>query len=375
MAERVGVRTHAGFLAGDACWRLTRLGRLDEAEPIAERAVAAAPKGMAGVLVFDAAGHLAMRRGRLDEAGRALRIARASSAAGRAIRTGSATRPAARPRSRSGARIPRARGDLPPRALDVVAGSEYVQSTVRVYAAALRALADRALRARALGEERRADAAQRDGRATLERLRTLLAADRWPQGTAGPEPVAFEAVCVAELSRAGEDPDPDAWAAAAERFAALAMPFELAYTRWRQGEALIVAGGDRTAAADALREAAEIAATLPAPLLTAEIEGLARRARAAAGIRGRHRARRPRARAPGAHQARAGRPRAGGRGPHQPRDRRRRSSSPRRPPASTSRGFSPSSACAPGWRRPRPPTASVSCEAAHAPRAAPPGWR
>jgi DNA-binding NarL/FixJ family response regulator len=84
---------------------------------------------------------------------------------------------------------------------------------------------------------------------------------------------------VAELSRAGEDPDPDAWAAAAERFAALAMPFELAYTRWRQGEALIVAGGDRTAAADALREAAEIAATLGAPLLAAEVEGLAKRAR------------------------------------------------------------------------------------------------
>ena len=74
------------------------------------------------------------------------------------------------------------------RALEVVAGSEYVQSTMRVYAAALRAVADRALRALALGDERRADEAQRDARATLERLRTLLAADRWPEGTAGPEP-------------------------------------------------------------------------------------------------------------------------------------------------------------------------------------------
>jgi DNA-binding NarL/FixJ family response regulator len=59
----------------------------------------------------------------------------------------------------------------------------------------------------------------------------------------------------------------------------LGLPFELAYTRWRQGEALILAGGDRSSAADALREAADIAASLPAPLLAAEVEGLARRAR------------------------------------------------------------------------------------------------
>ena len=219
MAERVGVRTHAGFLAGDACWRLTRLGRLDEAEPIAERAVAAAPKGMAGVLVFDAAGHLAMRRGRLDEAAEHFARAREQRSRTRDSNwignTACGQAEVALWRS-----DPEGARRIAAGALDVVAGSEYVQSTVRVYAAALRAVADCALRARALGDERRADEAQRDARATLERLRTLLAADRWPQGTAGPEPVAFEAVCVAELSRAGEDPDPGAWATAAERFAA-----------------------------------------------------------------------------------------------------------------------------------------------------------
>jgi hypothetical protein len=53
---------------------------------------------------------------------------------------------------------------------------------------------------------------------------------------------------------------------------------ELGYTRWRQAEALIGAG-DRASAADVLREAAEIAASLPAPLLAAEVGGLARQAR------------------------------------------------------------------------------------------------
>jgi DNA-binding CsgD family transcriptional regulator len=278
VAERVGVRAHALALAGDACWRLTRLGRLDEAEPIAERAVAAAPKGMAGVLVFDAAGHLALRRGRLDAAAEHFRRSREQCSRTRDSNwignTACGQAEVALWRS-----DPEAAGQIAARALDVVAGSEYVQSTVRVYAAALRAVADCALRAQALGDDRLASDARRDARATLERLRALLAADRWPEGTAGSEPVAFEAVCVAELARAGAVPDPEVWDAAAEHFVALGEPFELAYVRWRHAEALIVAGGDRSAAAAALRKAAEIAGALPAPLLAAEVEGLARRAR------------------------------------------------------------------------------------------------
>ena len=277
MAEHVGVRTHARFLAGDACWRLTRLGRLDEAEAIAERAVAAAPKGMAGVLVFDAAGHLALRRGRLDAAAEHFQRSREQRSRTRDSNwignTACGQAEVALWRS-----DPEGARRIAASALDVVAGSEYVQSTVRVYAAALRAAADCALRAQALGDEQRAGDAQREARATLERLRTLLAADRWPEGTAWREPVAFGAVCAAELSRADGESDPEAWAAAAEHFAALGMPFELAYARWRQAEALIVVG-DRAAAGDALREAAEIAASLPAPLLAAEVDGLARRAR------------------------------------------------------------------------------------------------
>jgi DNA-binding NarL/FixJ family response regulator len=86
-------------------------------------------------------------------------------------------------------------------------------------------------------------------------------------------------VCVAELSRAGGPPDPAAWARAADRFAGLRLPFELGYTRWRQAEALVLGPGDRSGAVKALREAAEIAATPPAPLLAAEVDRLARRAR------------------------------------------------------------------------------------------------
>jgi DNA-binding CsgD family transcriptional regulator/tetratricopeptide (TPR) repeat protein len=285
VAERLGVRTHASFLGGDACWRLIRLGRLDEAQAIAERAVAAAPKGMAGVLVFDAAGQLALRRGRLGAADEHFQRSREQRSRTRDSNwvgnTACGQAEVALWRS-----DPEGAQRIATRALDVVAGSEYVVSTTRVYAAAMRAAAECALRALAVGDEPRAGEAQRDARVTLERLRALLIPDRWPEGTAGPEPVAFEAVCVAELSRAEGHPDPAAWDAAAERFAALGEPFELAYARWRQGEALIVGDGDRTAAQAALREAAEIAATLRAPLLLAEVEGLARRARVALGGQG-----------------------------------------------------------------------------------------
>ncbi|HEX6619787.1 MAG TPA: LuxR C-terminal-related transcriptional regulator, partial [Solirubrobacteraceae bacterium] len=282
VAERVGVRTHALFLAGDACWRLICLGRLDEAQAIAEDALKAAPKGMPGVLLLDAAGHLALRRGRLEVAEERFRGARdllsATSDSMWIGNTASGQAEVALWRS-----DPDGAWGLAARALEVVAGREYVHYTARLYATALRAAADRALRALALGDEQGAGEAHDAGRATLERLRTLLAPERWHDGAAGPEPVAFEAVCVAELSRAEGGFDPAPWEAAAERFAALGVPFELAYARWRQGEAVIVGGGDRAAAQAALHEAAEIAATLGAPLLLAEVEGLARRARVVLG--------------------------------------------------------------------------------------------
>ena len=277
VAERVGVLTHSLFLEGEACWRLVRLGRLDEAQAVAERALAAAPKGISAVMVLDGAAHVALRRGRLDAAVELFQRSRELlSAMSDPQWVGNA--------AYGQAEIALWRAD-PEDAWRIAATAshaaacEYVHSTARLYAAATRAAADRALRARALGDQPREAEAQRDARATLERLRTLLAPDRWHAGEAGPEPVAFEAVCVAEVSRADGAPHPEAWAVAAERFVALTLPFELGYTRWRQAEALILGRGDRSGAAEALREAAEIAASLPAPLLAAEVEGLARRAR------------------------------------------------------------------------------------------------
>ena len=176
-------------------------GRLDEAEAIAERAVAAAPKGMAGVLVFDAAGNLALRRGRVDAA--AEHFERAGEQRSRTRdsnwigNTACGQAEVALWRS-----DPESARQIAARALEVVAGSEYVQSTVRVYAAALRAVADCALRA--LRARRRTAVRPRRSATPARRSSGFgpsFAADRRPQGTAGPEPRASRP-CASQSSRA-----------------------------------------------------------------------------------------------------------------------------------------------------------------------------
>jgi ATP/maltotriose-dependent transcriptional regulator MalT len=284
-AEQVGVRSYSQFLQGEASWRLARLGRLDEAQATVERGLAAAPKGMSAVVLHEGAAHVALRRGRLDDAVEHFHRAREllsgttdSRWVGNAV---SGQAEVALWRS-----DPEGAWQLASGALDALAGREYVHSTARLFAVALRAAADCALRATSLGDEPRAEQARRDADTVLERFRALLAPERWHDGAPGPEPAAFEAQCAAELSRADARPDPGAWDAAAQCFAALGLPFELSYARWRQAEALIAGAGNRGAAAHALGEAADLAAGLPAPLLAAEIESLGRRARVPVGAPG-----------------------------------------------------------------------------------------
>jgi ATP/maltotriose-dependent transcriptional regulator MalT len=229
-------------------------------------------------VLHDNAAHLAMRRGRLDEAVEQFEQARellgstsdsmwiGNQAAGRAETALWAGDPEHAWRLATGA-------------LEFVPEDQYAHFTTRLHATALRAAADRAQRALARGDHDEEAAAQGDARSTFASLRALLAPERWPGGAPGPEPAAFDALGAAELARADGQPDPAAWDVAAERFGALKEPFERGYARWRQAEALVVAGAERAVAADALREAAEIAATLGAPLLAGEVEGLAKRAR------------------------------------------------------------------------------------------------
>jgi DNA-binding CsgD family transcriptional regulator len=276
-ATRLGVHSYTGFLEGDVCWRLTRVGALDEAQAISERALAAGPSGVAEVTMHDSTAHLALRRGRLDDAEshfrRAHEVLRPTTDSMWIGNHAHGLAEIAIWRS-----DPERAWELASRALDLVAEHEYLFYTARTYASAIRAAAEIAQRARTLGDEAGAETARRNARATHARMRALLAPERWVEAPPV-EVLGHAALCAAELARAEGTPDPDAWAAAAGRFAALGMPFETAYARWRQAEAIVLDGSDRATATEPLREAAGLARDLRAALLIAEIEGLARRAR------------------------------------------------------------------------------------------------
>ncbi len=277
-ADRIGVRTYSLFLQGEACWRLTRLGRLDESHERAARALAEGPKGVSAVVLHDNAAHLAVRRGALDEANEHFDSAR-DLLGGTRDSMWVGNQASGRAEAALWASDLERAWQIAADALDDIAGSEYPHYTVRLYATAVRACAERAQHALALGDQQRAFEAQRDARLTAGRMDLLLAPERWHSRTPAPECAAFGALAAAELTRAEGQPSPGAWAMAAERFAALGFPFELAYARWRQAEALMAGIGDREGAARAVREGAAIAADLRAPLLAAEVEGFARRAR------------------------------------------------------------------------------------------------
>jgi ATP/maltotriose-dependent transcriptional regulator MalT len=96
---------------------------------------------------------------------------------------------------------------------------------------------------------------------------------------AAPEAVAYLALCRAEQLRLVGDPAAEAWAAAAAAWERLGQPYQEAYARWREAEAVMVAGEARAQAAAALARARETALRLGAGPLLREIEALARAAR------------------------------------------------------------------------------------------------
>jgi len=107
-----------------------------------------------------------------------------------------------------------------------------------------------------------------------------------------PDAAALIAMCRAELARVRGEADPDLWAEAADHLIKLDMPWPLAFSRWRQAEALLArrpGASRRQAGAVALSDAYAIAARLGAEPLRLEIVALARRARLVSVITPSHR--------------------------------------------------------------------------------------
>jgi tetratricopeptide (TPR) repeat protein len=144
------------------------------------------------------------------------------------------------------------------------------------YPLALRLAADRA-------EQAAARRAAREVAEVRRRAATIVSALDRLAGQMPPTPFppvnCALLLAAAERSRLDGRSDPERWRAAAAAWERLGRPFEAAYARFRQAEALLAARAPRAQVATVLGPAHRTAAALGAAPLRREIERLARRGR------------------------------------------------------------------------------------------------
>ncbi len=148
---------------------------------------------------------------------------------------------------------------------------------IRVAAVGAAALAERAVRARAGGDEATAAAAVEAARVFIEAAREGAAYRRRPDWVLGVDGRAWLARAEAEWLRAQGANDPGAWQAVLREFGP-AFVYETARTRWRLAEALVEAGR-RDEAEREWRQAVEVADRLGAKPLRSALTDLGRRSR------------------------------------------------------------------------------------------------
>ena len=150
-----------------------------------------------------------------------------------------------------------------------------IKRIARISAAGVRVEADRALRARDLGE--RAELRDALARARLHVGRLEAAA-----AEGGPVERAHLADGKAEMARARGRGRAQLWAKAAAAWLEVQRPYEVTIARWREAEAF-VSTGERGQAADAARAALLSATELGSKWLSGEITALAERGRLGLG--------------------------------------------------------------------------------------------
>ena len=154
-----------------------------------------------------------------------------------------------------------------------------ISRTGPVIALALRAEADLALVARS----QRSESELRDISRAAARYSGLIRAAHDEVLRDRPSQVRFASsylsLCEAEISRLEGTPGAALWSAAAAGFLILSMPYQEAYARWREAEALLAAREHRVAGVEALLVALGIAEQLGAEPLRREIAATGRRAR------------------------------------------------------------------------------------------------
>jgi DNA-binding CsgD family transcriptional regulator/tetratricopeptide (TPR) repeat protein len=282
-ARRAGLEAvYGNFLRGNAAESLYLLGRWPESRALSSAALEWSPAGVAFVnsVVNLAIVEIETRSGEL--AGRLL---------GQLLLELETVRDSqnAVPVYRAAASFALWRGDLADARRTAERGWQLIQPTedwiLIAKMASTAAEVDAALADEA--RDRRdfaALAAARQHTATVIALsdRAVKSAQVSPSIGSRREADAYLQTARAQASRVNGRNDPDAWRAVAETWIARANPYEVARSRWRETQAILVAQGARAARSAAkkpLQEAAETALELDARPLLRELGELARRAR------------------------------------------------------------------------------------------------
>jgi DNA-binding NarL/FixJ family response regulator len=254
-----GARLFGTFLASEAALRLIRLGRFDQAERVMADALELNPGGTAAAALHQGRAELLIARG--DPAAALPELERSAELVELTISQWIGPLAAAEAEAACWLGESERAASVAERALGRL-GDDFFASTVAPLLA-------HALRAEA---ERRAPAPDR-ARELLRVLEGLLGPGE------GPEVHAWGALGRAEAARAEGIAAASAFADAADRFAALGMPFRTAYAQLREVETALAEGARGRDVAERLGEARALASEIGAPLLLAEIDALARRGR------------------------------------------------------------------------------------------------
>ena len=280
LAARHGLgRWHSPFLTATAGRVLFALGRWDEADALLRQAAdRVAPELVAArVSIGSAQSELDIARGRAS--GAAEHLAEARNAYAQTVK-----QPwFAGPLYVATAKLALLEGRLTDADAAVAEGLRVAGSDLGfaapLYVLGVRATADRAEVARARRNEDQVVAACQLGNALGLELAKRMSATEGDGAVPTPRTGAHAATGGAELARLRGRSEPDLWTVAAEAWVGLAEPYPTAYLRYREAEALLLAGFSRERVAVSLRAAYATARNLGALPLCTEIEGLARRGR------------------------------------------------------------------------------------------------
>jgi len=261
-------------LRGERATQLVLLGRWQEAEELVTQEMLRELPAAIALHLLLLMGRVHMSRGRLEPANECAKAARRmveqlNDPMADSYLQGYLAELATAEGDYSGARSAVAK------ALQDLADSEQYLDIIFLCRIGLRAVADATERV----HDRHATAAAVAGiQATGEQLLATARQALVQVGTKLPEAAAQAAACEAEFKRLELRSDPQQWAAVVAKWDALSRPYEVAYARWRQAEALLAAKAPR-AAARVLRQAHDATVQLGEQPVRQEIVRLAQRAR------------------------------------------------------------------------------------------------